>query len=287
MSDCGEAKFFLGIKLDYDRQRGILKLSQGSNAQKILKKFGMIDCNAVKTPMEKGLQLSRAGSRTNEPYRELLGSLMYQMLCARPDICFTVSYLGRYQQNPVDHHWQALKRVVRYLKGTSELGLLYKRNESSAPLIGFVDSDWASDQEDRKSVSGFVFKVFGSTVSWASRKQVTVSTSSSEAEYVALSSAVSEAIWLGGLLEDLKCKSKAEAIPIFEDNRGCIGLARNMESKRIKHIDIKHHFLRDHVAAGTVTIEPIGTADQEADIFTKSLDTVRFQDLRSRLGVTD
>lgn len=116
---------------------------------------------------------------------------------------------------------------------------------------------------------------------------MTVSTSSSEAEYVALSSAVSEAIWLGGLLEDLKCKSKAEAIPIFEDNRGCIGLARNMESKRIKHIDIKHHFLRDHVAAGTVTIEPIGTADQEADIFTKSLDTVRFQDLRSRLGVTD
>ncbi|XP_062533326.1 uncharacterized protein LOC134202315, partial [Armigeres subalbatus] len=115
--------------------------------------------------------------------------------------CGEASYLGRYQQNPVDQHWQALKRIVRYLKGTTKLGLLY--NESSSPLIGFVDADWASDQEDRKSVTGFVFKVFGSTVSWASRKQVTVSTSSSEAEYVALSSAVSEAIWLGGLLEDL------------------------------------------------------------------------------------
>lgn len=273
MSDCGEARFFLGMKMDYDRRRGILKLSQENNTQKILNKFKMTDCNATKTPMEKGLQLSRSGYRTQEPYRELLGSVMYQMLCVRPDLCFPVSYLGRYQQDPVDHHWQALKRVVRYLKGTTKFGLLYKRNESSSPLIGFVDADWASDQEDRKSVTGFVFKVFGSTVSWASRKQVTVSTSSSEAEYVALSAAVSEAIWLGGLLEDLNC--------------GCIGLAKNVESKRIKHIDIKHHFLRDHVAAGTVKIEPIGTTDQEADLFTKSLDNVRFQDLRSRLGVTD
>lgn len=150
-----------------------------------------------------------------------------------------------------------------------------------------MDADWASDQEDRKSVTGFTFKVFESTVSWASRKQVTVSTSSSEAEYVALSAAVTEAIWLGGLLEDLKCKLKTESKPMFEDNHGCIGLAKNMESRRVKHIDIKHHFLRDHVAAGTVTIHPIGTADQEAAIFTKSLHTKRFQDVRARLGVTD
>lgn len=286
MSDCGNVKHFLGMKFDYHQDIGKLKLSQEANALKILAKFGMSECNPVKTPMEKGLQLSREGSRTAEPYRELLGSVMYQMLCVRPNLCFPVSYLGRFQQCPTEIHWKTLKRTVRYLKATSSMGLVYAREDESKPLVGYVDSDWASDLEDRKSVTGFIFKVFGSSVSWASRKQATVSTSSSEAEYVALSAAVSEAIFLNGLLEDLNCKADGP-VPIFEDNRGCIGMARNPESKRVKHIDIKHHFVRDNVAAGIIQIEPISTMDQQADIFTKSLDTSRFQILRSMIGVTD
>ncbi|XP_062708202.1 uncharacterized protein LOC134288194 [Aedes albopictus] len=104
------------------------------------------------------------------------------------------------------------------------MGLQFKRNADSRPLVGFVDADWASDTEDRKSVTGYLFKVYGSTVSWASRKQPTVSMSSSEAEYVALAAAVSEAIWLAGILEDLNCKKPTDPVPIYEDNRGCIGL---------------------------------------------------------------
>lgn len=275
------------MRLAYNPEHGDLKLTQETAATKILEKFGMTECNPAKNPMEKGLQLYREGCRTSQPYRELLGSLMYQMLCVRPDLCYPVSYLGRFQQSPTDNHWQALKRVVRYLKGTATLGLHYKRNEDSRPLVGYVDADWASDAEDRKSVTGFLFKVYGSTVSWASRKQPTVSISSSEAEYVALSAAVSEAIWLSGILEDLNCKKLTDPVPIYEDNRGCIGLAKNAESKRIKHVDIKHHFIKDHVAAGTIKIEPISTTEQQADLFTKALDVTRFQSLRSKIGVID
>ncbi|KXJ79603.1 hypothetical protein RP20_CCG000255 [Aedes albopictus] len=287
MTDCGEAKFFLGMRLEYNRRDGELKLSQEAAAVKILEKFGMAECNPSKNPMEKGLQLSRDGNRTSQPYRESLGSLMYQMLCVRPDLCYPVGYMGRFQQSPTEDHWQALKRIMRYLKGTTTMGLVFKRHEDSRPLVGFVDADWASDSEDRKSVTGFLFKVFGSTVSWASRKQSTVSMSSSEAEYVALSAAVSEGVWLAGVLEDLKCKPSTAPVIIFEDNRGCIGLAKNAESKRIKHLDIKHHFIKDHVAAGTIKIEPISSAEQQADLLTKALDVSRFQYLRNRIGVTD
>ncbi|XP_055843722.1 uncharacterized protein LOC129910383 [Episyrphus balteatus] len=150
----------------------------------------MLDCNPVKTPMEKGLQLEAniTGQELHKPYRELLGSIMYIMLCSRPDICYAVSFMGRYQQNPSEVHWQHLKRIVRYLQGTKSLKLNFNSTQDP-PVIGYADADWASDIVDRKSVSGYVFQVYGSSVSWCSKKQTTVAISSSEAEYVALSSA--------------------------------------------------------------------------------------------------
>lgn len=287
MTDCGPTNFFLGMRVEYNRTRGELKLSQEAAALKILEKYGMTQCNPAKSPMEKGLQLNREGRCTTQPYRESLGSLMYQMLCVRPDLCFPVAYMGRFQQSPTEDHWQALKRIMRYLKGTTAMGLNYKKQNDTRPLVGYVDADWAADLEDRKSVTGFMFKVFGSTVSWTSRKQATVSLSSSESEYVALSAAVSEGIWLAGLLEDMNCKSPSDPVIIYEDNRGCIGLAKNAESKRIKHLDIKHHFIKEHVAAGNIKIEPISTTEQQADIFTKALDVTRFQWLRTKIGVAN
>lgn len=163
----------------------------------------------------------------------------------------------------------------------------YKRTVSTEPLVGYVDADWASDTEDRKSVSGFAFFVFGNLVSWSSKKQTTVATSSSEAEYIALSSAVSEAIWLSGILNDLNLKRSCDPVTIFEDNQGCIGMAKNCESKRSKHIDVKHHFIRDHVSNGSVKIEYVKTEDQLADIFTKPMEAGRLQQLGRRLGIAD
>ncbi|XP_037807715.1 secreted RxLR effector protein 161-like [Lucilia sericata] len=236
--------------------------------------------------MEKGLQLTyNVGNTIDKPYRELLGSLMYVMLCVRPDICYHVSYLGRFQQNPSEEHWQSLKRVLRYLKGTVKKKLIYTASDDNI-LVGYADADWASDTTDRKSISGYIFKVYGCTVSWSSKKQQTVATSSSEAEYVALSSAVSEAIWLRGILQDLDIL-KNETITINEDNRGCICMANNVKSKRSKHIDIRHHFIRDNVEKGVVKIESISTSDQLTDICTKSLDTKSFLNFCSCLGLYD
>ncbi|XP_055615246.1 uncharacterized protein LOC129761546 [Toxorhynchites rutilus septentrionalis] len=225
MTDCGEMQHFLGMKIAYDRTPGKMQFSQGASIEKMLKKFGMNDCNPTRTPMEKGLQLTCSNTGTvNEPYREVLGSLMYVMMSTRPDIRFPVGYLGRFQQEPEQLHWTALKRVVRYMKGTKDMFLEFSRGKDVEPLVGFTDSDWATDTVDRKSVSGFLFQVYGNTVSWSSKKQTTVATSSSEAEYVALSAGVTEAIWLTGLLGDLGVKI-TKPIPIYEDNRGCIGMA--------------------------------------------------------------
>lgn len=286
MTDCGEVTHFLGMRLDYDVRRGRMRLSQEANVEKLLTRFEMVDCNPVKTPMEKGLQLARAGDPTAHPYRELLGSLMYVMLCTRPDICYSVGFLGRFQQKPTTQHWQSLKRVVRFIKGTKARCLEYKQVRSAKPLVGYVDADWASDIEDRKSVSGFAFFVFGNLVSWSSKKQTTVATSSSEAEYIALSSAVSEAVWLSGILDDLKLKNSSP-VTIYEDNQGCIGMAKNCESKRSKHIDVKHHFVRDHISNGNVRIEYVRTEDQLADLFTKPMDAGRLGQLGRRLGISD
>ncbi|KXJ30251.1 hypothetical protein RP20_CCG005620 [Aedes albopictus] len=211
---------------------------------------------------------------------------MYCMMCTRPDLCFSVGYLGRFQQQPGERHWTALKRVVRYLKGSQQLTMNFERHENHQPLTGFADADWAGDQEDRKSVSGFIFKVYGNTVSWSSKKQASVAMSSSEAEYIALSSAATEAIWLTGILNDLGVTG-IEPVKIFEDNHGCIGMAKNFESKRAKHIDIRYHFIRDQVSEGKIEVLPIGTKNQLADICTKALDGEQFLTLRQRLGLTD
>jgi len=285
MSDCGELKYFLGMKIE--KQDEGIALSQTASIDKLLQKFGMMDCNPVRSPMEKGLQLlqKKDNSKFDKPYREMLGSLMYIMLCVRPDLCYAVSYMGRYQQNPSDEHWQHLKRIVRYLKGTSGKKLCFKENTNN-PLLGFVDADWASDITDRKSVSGYVFQVYGCTVSWSSKKQTTVALSSSESEYVALSAATAEAVWLHGLLKDLK-QMNDQPIEIFEDNRGCIGMANTLESKRAKHIDIKHHFIRDNIEKGLIKLTAISSEKQVADMFTKSLDVNRFNTLCLKLGLQD
>ncbi|XP_065084611.1 uncharacterized protein LOC135706866 [Ochlerotatus camptorhynchus] len=246
----------------------------------------MTDCNPTKTPMEKNLVVPRDGESTQEPYRELLGTIMYVMLCTRPDLCFPFGFLGRYQQNPTVNHWQCLKRIVRYLKGTKTKHLKFVRDESAEVLVGYADADWASDAEDRKSVSGYLFTVFGNPVSWSSKKQVTVATSSSEAEYVSLSSAVSEVIWLPEVMEDLQLKRPADPV-VIEDNQGAIGMAKNCESKRSKHIDIKHHFIRDHIANGRVTVKFISTEKQLADLFTKPVDAVHMEKLYQGFGMAD
>lgn len=172
-----------------------------------------------------------------------------------------------------DEHWTHLKRVLRYVKQTSHLKLVYQRTRHTkeAILIGFADADYAEDKTDRKPISGYAFKVYGSLVSWSTRKQSTVSKSSTEVDYVALSNAASEAVWIREILKDIGVKIISPTT-IYEDNQSTIKIAEDDgEPKRLKHIDVKHHYIRELIALETIKLDYVTSKEQMADIFTKGL----------------
>eukprot|EP00873_Tetraselmis_striata_P010162 jgi/Tetstr1/430426/TSEL_020236.t1 len=172
---------------------------------------------------------------------------------------------------PEERHWQAAKRVLRYLKGTKTLGLTFSGGKADGLLHGYCDADWAGDVVSRRSTTGFVFMLCGAAVSWKSQLQATVALSTAEAEYMALCAAVCEALFLRELLRELCC-AQSEATVIFEDNQSCIALTRNpMTHGRSKHIAIKYHFTREKVLSGEVAIEYCPTAQMVADALTKAL----------------
>lgn len=200
MKDIGEVRHFLGITVKRDRTNGILELDQRAYLEDILKRFGMDSCNGISTPKEEGLKLVRTDgtspSLTRQPYRELIGCLMYAAITSRPDLCATVGYFSQFQSGATDEHWVHLKRALRYLKATMNLKLTYTKRRNASVLTGYADADWGGEIMDRKSISGFIFMTHGNTISWSTRKQTTVALSSTEAEYVSLSSAACEAGWL-------------------------------------------------------------------------------------------
>lgn len=232
MTDIGEIESFLGIKIERT-SRGLF-LSQRAYMEKMLAHFGITDCNPSKTPMEVNpeKQEDDDGEVVIEmkPYTELVECLMFLMLNTRPDISVTVNYYSHFQSNAKLTHWKGLKRVLRHIRGTLDYGLLFKRGlDSETPLRVCVDANWATDN-DRKSTTGFLLQVFGSTVAWkkqaterSTKKQTRITLSSTEAEYVALATALTEAIWLKGLLEDFNVNS-AHPIAVYEDNQSVIHL---------------------------------------------------------------
>lgn len=286
MQDMGNISHFLG--LDITRTNDELSISQSNYLAKIVEKFGLENCNPVKTPMEvqNHLLTDEIEEQSNDfdkPYRLLLGSLMYAMLCSRPDLSYSLNYLSRFQNNPNETVWQMLKRVLRYVKGTLDLKLVFKKNMGCI-LTGYSDADWGNDTQSRKSTTGFAFYVHNNLVSWSSRKQPTVALSSTEAEYMAICTALTEGLWVRSILTEMCIDLGVPSIKLFEDNQGCIQLCKNpVNPKRSKHIDIKYHFIRENVSSGIVEIIFIPTASQIADIFTKSLPGPSFCALREKL----
>ncbi|KMQ82162.1 retrovirus-related gag-pol polyprotein [Lasius niger] len=201
----------------------------------LLTRFNMDECKASKTPMEVASWKEQDNKENliciieKKPYRELVGCLMYLMLTTRPDLSPSVNYLSRFQSNGTDLHWNGLKRILRYVKGTLDYGLFYQWSESSSvTLLGYADADWAGDT-DRKSTSGFLLQVCNATALWATRKQTAVALSSTEAEYVALACAATELVWLRNLLRDFGVEFNDPTV-MFEDNQSCIRLLDNMET---------------------------------------------------------
>ena len=211
--------------------------------------------------------------------------MTYLSTTTRPDISAAVSVLSQYMSEPSSDHWIGVKRVLRYLRGTMNFGLKFSVDDKNPQLVGYSDSDWAGDQDTRKSTTGYVFQINNCTVSWSSRKQSTVAKSSTEAEYVALSTATQEAIWLRRLMVDL---GKDMDIPttIYEDNQGAIELAKNPKyHNRTKHIDVCFHFVRERIASNEIHVEYCPTEFMTADIMTKGLTRVVFEKFRDMLGV--
>lgn len=287
MNDLGDVSTFMGMNIKYNRTDGILLIDQNDYILRILDRFGMNECNAAQTPMMANCKLQRktdVETYTTHPYREVLGAIMYLMLATRPDLCYAVGYLSRYQDCATDTHWTHLKHILRYLKGTTDMKLVYKRSEIVDPLVGYAVADWANDTFDRKSTSGFLFQVYGNTILWSSKKQGLVTTSTTEAEYVAASSASMEAIWLIKMFTDLRV-DPCLPVKIFEDNVGCIYVARNPETKRSKHIEVKYHFLRDRVWRKEIDLVGIESKNQLADVFTKSLSGPMFSRFADQMGL--
>ncbi|KAM7520343.1 hypothetical protein LguiB_019305 [Lonicera macranthoides] len=284
MSDLGKMHFFLGIEVQQSVD-GIF-ISQKKYIREILNRFQMKDCNSVGTPTEMGLKLVKdpEGKRVDSTiYKQIVGSLMY-LTTTRPDIMHAVSLISRYMESPKEMHLLAAKRIFRYLEGTKEFGIFYKKGEKT-DLFGFTDSDYAGDQDDRKSTSGYIFMLGSGAISWSSKKQAIVTLSTTEAEFVAATACACQAVWLRKILKEIHFKQEG-ATAIYCDNVSAIKLSKNpVLHGRSKHIDVRFHFLRDLTNDGIIDVFYCKSEDQIADIMTKPLKLPAFLKLRELLGV--
>ena len=290
MKDLGKLSYFLGMKVEQNEQNGSVWIGQRAYTESLLKRFGMEDCNPVSTPVDISSKLTHATDNDDcinqHEYQSAIGSLMYLSVSTRPDISYAVSSLARFSSKPTKEHWTALKRLLRYLKGSTKYGILYMKGGTSE-CIGFSDADWAGDTNDRKSTSGYVFMLSGGAVSWSSKKQKCVALSTAEAEYIALSSAVQESVWLRQLIKELE-NSPETPTRILEDNQSAIAMTKNPQFHgRAKHIDIRHHFIREQVSRGTVQLKYCPTTEMTADILTKGLSRETFSKLRAKSGLIE
>jgi Reverse transcriptase (RNA-dependent DNA polymerase) len=289
--DLGEAKYGLGIEIKRDKAQKKITLSQRGYIQNILEKRGMADCSAVTTPLD---HLCNPTSPDMEPnprivseYASEIGSLNYLSVGTRPDISFTVNHLAQFSSNPSKSHWEALKRLYRYLKGTQELVLTYGGPEMDwkTEFVAFADADWGTQDASAKSTSGYVFLLAGGAICWSSKKQQVIALSTTEAEYYAGTHCTKHIIWLRYLMEELGYPQPDQSI-LFMDNTSAIALAKNPEfHARTKHIHRAHHFLREKVAEGVLDLVHLPTHENTADIFTKPLERLKHQLFTKEVGV--
>lgn len=290
MTEGEDLTFILGIRVTTgDRMRF---LDQKHFVLQVLERFGMQDANPAATPMEKGimekLQRSTEVDACDQArYAEAIGSLLWVSTMTRPDIAFATSFLARFIARPARDHWGAVKRVLRYLRGTIDHGItLEGRPDHSNQITTFCDSDWAGCRETRASTTGFIIKYGGSPISWRSQRQKCVATSSCEAEFIAGSAATQETKWLRTIAEQIDASITRGPSQLWIDNAGAAELAVNARvSSRSKHIDIRYHHLRQCAAEGVIQIERIPSAENPADIFTKPLDKEKFVKFRRMIGV--
>ena len=288
IKDMGELHYYVGVCIVQDVKNKQVHLHQGQYIEKMLEKYRQTEAKPVSTPADLNVKLQKEDGFSRPvdatSYQSMVGSLLYAAIATRPDIAQAVGVVSKFCANPTQTHLTAAKRILRYLKATAYLGLSYKKC-ANGNLIGYSDADWAGDIDDRHSTSGNVFSFACGAVSWLSKKQATVALSTAEAEYVALSTATQEAIWLRRLLADVG-EPPEGLTEIYEDNQRAISMAKNpVGHARTKHIDIRYHFVREGVQDGAIALKYIATDEMIADILTKPLPKHRFQKHVTELGM--
>ncbi|KAG8493469.1 hypothetical protein CXB51_010771 [Gossypium anomalum] len=291
MKDLGPAKKILGMEILRDRKKSKLYLSQKGYIEKVLYRFNMQSVKPVSTPLVAHFRLSSALSPQSDekieymshvPYSSTVGSLMYVMVCSRLDLSYAVSAVSRYMANPNKELWKAVQWILKYLRGTTDVCLQFGRTRDG--VIGYVDADIAGDFDRRRSLTGYVFTIGGCAISWKATLQTTVALSATEAEYIVITEACKEAIWLKGLFSELN--EDLQISTVFCDSQSAIFLTKDqMFHGRTKHIDVRYHFVRDIIARGDIVVSKISTHENLADMMTKSLLITKFEHCLELVGV--
>ncbi|KAJ9544716.1 hypothetical protein OSB04_024423 [Centaurea solstitialis] len=296
MKDLGEAAYILGIKIYRNRSRRLIGLSQSTYIDKILKRFRMDESKKGFIPMQHGIVLSKAQCPVSSedqdkmkliPYASAIGSIMYAMLCTRPDVAYSISVTSRYQQNPGEAHWVAVKNILKYMRRTKEMFLVFGGSEDEISVTGYTDASFQTDKDDFRSQSGYVFTLNGGAISWKSSKQDTIADSTTEAEYIAASDAAKEAVWLRSFITDLRVvASISRPIDIYCDNSGAVAQAKEpREHHKSRHVLRKYHLIREIIGRGDVRICKIPTDENFADPLTKPLARAKHEGHTSSIGM--
>jgi hypothetical protein len=291
MKDLGVEKQILGMDIIRDRHKREIKLSQEHYVLKVLERFGMADAKPVSTPLADHFRLSLAmcpktqeeqNYMKNISYSSVVGSLMYAMVCTCSDITQVVGVVNRFMSNPGKQHWDAVKWILRYLKGTPDFILCFGGKDTS--LRGYTDSYMAGNLDNRRSTTSYVFTFSGAAIIWASKLQQVVSLSTTEAECIALTEGAKELIWLRRLFGDFDCPQQGSAL--YCDSKSAIDLAKNaVFHSRTKHIEVRYHFIRSKLDEGKLRVLKINTKENPADAFTKVVTREKFEFCRASLGV--
>ncbi|TFY51065.1 hypothetical protein EVJ58_g10757 [Rhodofomes roseus] len=288
MTDLGAVQRFLGLRIHRERSTRKLFVDQEDYLETVLERFGMSNCKEARTPLPAGANLLSSTETATEEFRtkyqSIIGSIMYAMLGTRPDIAFAVTRLAKFSSNPSKEHMRLAFYVLRYLQGTKRFALCYDGGSNSG-LIAYSDSDWAEDRDDRHSTSGFIFMMANCVISWASRRQPTVSLSSTEAEYKAASDTCRQMAWLRHFGDELG-DNMSSPTPLCLDNQGSIFLSVNpVVDRRTKHIEIRYHYIREFYERGETEIYFVASEDQLADCLTKNVPLKAIEKFRSSSGM--